>query len=386
MLRALRQAGFAAPHVVAAQAEPDPDFPTVAFPNPEEPGALDLALADARRLGADLVVASDPDGDRLAVAVPDPDAGWRVLTGDQVGALLGASLIRASSDPGQVDPGQVDRGQLDRGQRAGTDRCRAGWLRRGRGAAGGVHRRLLDAAVQDRGRGRRPLRRDADRVQVDRPGGGWRPGYALRVRLRGGARLRGRRRGARQGRHRRRPGHAPAGGNGEIGGPFGPRCLRRPGEGARRAPDLPADPADGRPGARHERAQVLPAGRLRRRARVRPHRPRREPRGGRRGGRAWRAGAAGRRADLPAARQLGWCCARAAPSRRSSATSRSPNRSRAARSGPLARPPPNAWLRCGPRSKRCWQAPDEWSAAGVQPLLFFPAVLQQNETSGRRPA
>ncbi len=96
MLRALRQAGFAAPHVVAAQAEPDPDFPTVAFPNPEEPGALDLALADARRLGADLVVASDPDGDRLAVAVPDPGSGWRVLTGDQVGALLGASLIRAS--------------------------------------------------------------------------------------------------------------------------------------------------------------------------------------------------------------------------------------------------------------------------------------------------
>jgi phosphomannomutase len=114
MLRAIRLAGFGAPHVVAAQAEPDPDFPTVAFPNPEEPGALDLALADARRLGADLVIASDPDGDRLAAAVPHPGAaepgaaepgaaepgaaGWRVLTGDQLGALLGASLLDWTAD------------------------------------------------------------------------------------------------------------------------------------------------------------------------------------------------------------------------------------------------------------------------------------------------
>ena len=104
-LRAFEQAGFTAPDVVEAQATPDPDFPTVAFPNPEEPGALDLALAQARRSGADLVIANDPDGDRLAVAVPDTDGGWRTLTGDQVGALLGAYLL-ASTPPG---PGPDDR-------------------------------------------------------------------------------------------------------------------------------------------------------------------------------------------------------------------------------------------------------------------------------------
>ena len=95
MLRAIARAGYRAPDVVAAQAAPDPDFPTVSFPNPEEPGALDLALARARDIGADLVLASDPDGDRLAVAVPDPAAagGWRALTGDQLGALLGAFIL-----------------------------------------------------------------------------------------------------------------------------------------------------------------------------------------------------------------------------------------------------------------------------------------------------
>jgi phosphomannomutase len=101
MLRAMDRAGFAAPHVVAAQAAPDPDFPTARFPNPEEPGVLDLALADAQRQGADLVLASDPDGDRLAAAWPGApgapavtaDGAWRMLTGDQLGALLGAYLL-----------------------------------------------------------------------------------------------------------------------------------------------------------------------------------------------------------------------------------------------------------------------------------------------------
>jgi phosphomannomutase len=92
-LRAFERAGYPAPDVVEAQAEPDPAFPTVAYPNPEVPGALDLALTQARRSGADLVIANDPDGDRMAVAVPAPGGGWRTLTGDQVGALLGSYLL-----------------------------------------------------------------------------------------------------------------------------------------------------------------------------------------------------------------------------------------------------------------------------------------------------
>jgi phosphomannomutase len=89
---ALARAGFTDVHTVAAQARPDPDFPTAPFPNPEEPGVMDLALADAQRLDADIVLANDPDADRLAVAV-----GGRRLTGDEVGCLLGHHLLSSGS-------------------------------------------------------------------------------------------------------------------------------------------------------------------------------------------------------------------------------------------------------------------------------------------------
>ncbi|MFI6035154.1 phospho-sugar mutase [Streptomyces sp. NPDC051315] len=92
LLAAFARAGFPVPALVAEQAEPDPDFPTVAFPNPEEPGAMDLAFAKARETDPDLVIANDPDADRCAVAVKD-DGAWRMLRGDEVGALLGAHLV-----------------------------------------------------------------------------------------------------------------------------------------------------------------------------------------------------------------------------------------------------------------------------------------------------
>ena len=93
--QALARAGFTDVVPVAEQEAPDPDFPTLAFPNPEEPGAMDLALDLARTVGADLVIANDPDADRCAAAVPDGHAtgGWRQLTGDEVGALLGEQAI-----------------------------------------------------------------------------------------------------------------------------------------------------------------------------------------------------------------------------------------------------------------------------------------------------
>ena len=145
---AFTRAGFAPPVLVGAQFEPDPAFPTVAFPNPEEPGAIDLALATAREAGVDLVIANDPDADRCAVAAPMRDGQWRMLRGDEVGVLLGLHLI-----------------------------C----PRRAR------HLRQLDRVVVDARRDlpRRGARapRDAHRLQVDRPR------RRAVLRLRGGARL-----------------------------------------------------------------------------------------------------------------------------------------------------------------------------------------------------
>jgi phosphomannomutase len=95
LLAAFARAGFPAPVLVAEQADPDPEFPTVAFPNPEEPGAMDLAFATARacETAPDLIVANDPDADRCAVAVQE-GTEWRMLRGDEVGALLAAHLVR----------------------------------------------------------------------------------------------------------------------------------------------------------------------------------------------------------------------------------------------------------------------------------------------------
>jgi phosphomannomutase len=113
--RVIEQAGFPLAIRVDAQFEPDPDFPTVAFPNPEEPGAIDLAIDEARRSGADLVIANDPDADRCAVAIPIPGSAgdWRMLTGDEVGSLLGWWMIERGVTSGTFARSLVSSSMLD---------------------------------------------------------------------------------------------------------------------------------------------------------------------------------------------------------------------------------------------------------------------------------
>ena len=95
--RVFNHAGFETLILVDEQCTPDPDFPTVAFPNPEEPGAIDLALKKARDFGAELVIANDPDADRCAAAVSDPKKGWRMLRGDELGIIFGEWIARSHS-------------------------------------------------------------------------------------------------------------------------------------------------------------------------------------------------------------------------------------------------------------------------------------------------
>ncbi len=103
LLAAFAAAGFPTPDVVPEQFEPDPDFPTVSFPNPEEAGALDLAFSRATSTGPDVILANDPDGDRLAVAVPDRTGRqWVRLSGDQVGALLADHVMAHTAGPDRL--------------------------------------------------------------------------------------------------------------------------------------------------------------------------------------------------------------------------------------------------------------------------------------------
>lgn len=111
MIRAAARIGLPGPLEVAEQREPDPDFPTLPFPNPEEPAAMDLAMALAARNDADVAVATDPDADRCAIAVPGPD-GWRRLTGNELGSLLADDAVRRGQ-PGVLARSVVSGTQID---------------------------------------------------------------------------------------------------------------------------------------------------------------------------------------------------------------------------------------------------------------------------------
>ena len=159
-LAALHRTGFAEVHPVAKQADPDPDFPTVAFPNPEEPGAIDLALELARTLEADVVIANDPDADRCAAAVLDPHLDdWRMLTGDELGVLLGDHLIRRHGYAGTIANSVVSSRWLGRiaqaaGLEAATTLTGFKWIARAPGIAFGYEEAIgycvLPQVVRDK--------------------------------------------------------------------------------------------------------------------------------------------------------------------------------------------------------------------------------------------
>jgi phosphomannomutase len=165
VFRALwERAGFPPPLVVPEQAEPDPDFPTAPFPNPEEPGVLDLALDLARRKRADLVLANDPDADRLSVAVPE-GRDFRVLTGNEVGAVLGAHMLALTAgDDRVVSRSIVSSRLLDRVADAAGVPCRPGltgfkWISRAGDSDG---RRLVFGYEEALGYAVTPQVRDKD--------------------------------------------------------------------------------------------------------------------------------------------------------------------------------------------------------------------------------
>ena len=176
--RAFEAAGLPTPLVVEQQFAPDPRFPTVQFPNPEEPGAMDLVIALAAERGAALALANDPDADRLGAAIPQPDGSWRRIGGDELGWLLADHILRNPVP---------DDGEL-------SDRLVITTL---------VSSSLLEQMAADHGvhfaetfTGFKWIGRKV----VDNPR------LAIRVRLRAGARLPRRAAPARQGRHHRRGG------------------------------------------------------------------------------------------------------------------------------------------------------------------------------------
>jgi len=104
LVQALHLAGFTNVQLVASQARPDPDFPTVGFPNPEEPGATDELLQLAEQLDADLAIANDPDADRCSIGVKDEQGRWRMLSGDETGSLLGDFVLSRLDRAGVPNP------------------------------------------------------------------------------------------------------------------------------------------------------------------------------------------------------------------------------------------------------------------------------------------